>query len=306
MEDNYQSIKDNLDKYYENLAVSTCRDLEVMIKSALDSCGLIYRLFTRKKSKASIAAKMMKKAEEKYIPQNKKMQDLVGIRIVLYFNDDIDVCIEIMRNLFGLEVGREHDRLDTETFKPQRVNYIFKIPEAIICVPELAGDLCYIDNTFEVQIRTIFSEGWHEVEHDIRYKFIEDWEREPHLARELNGLLAVLELCDHDIVAICDKLAYRKYKSGEWESMIRNHFRIRLDSTPLLEELSSTLTSNKEIGKIIYRFEREELIKLFEKTKLPKNYNNVVYLINEHLIKNTEIASITPNIIRSRYKKLFL
>lgn len=283
------------------MAVSTCRDLETLITGALDSCGIIYRLFTRKKTKDSIKLKMKKKAESKYIAQNKKMQDLIGVRIVLYFNDDIDICIELMRNLFGKEVDCEHDRLDTETFKPQRINYIFNIPEDINGVPAAEGRLCYIDNTFEIQIRTIFSEGWHEVEHDIRYKFIEDWKKEPHLARELNSLLAVLEMCDHDIVAICDKLAYRKYKSSEWESMIRNHFRIRIDSTPLDKAIREILDSNKELGKTIFRFEREELVYLFERTKLPKNYNNVVYLINEHLIKAEEITAITPGLIKRRY-----
>lgn len=28
----------------------------------------------------------------------------------------------------------------------------------------------YIDDTFEVQVRTNSFEGWHEIEHDLRYK----------------------------------------------------------------------------------------------------------------------------------------
>ncbi|MBK7959276.1 MAG: hypothetical protein IPK03_14995 [Bacteroidetes bacterium] len=29
-----------------------------------------------------------------------------------------------------------------------------------------------VDSTFEVQLRTILSEGWHEIDHDLRYKSI--------------------------------------------------------------------------------------------------------------------------------------
>lgn len=33
----------------------------------------------------------------------------------------------------------------------------------------------YIDDTFEIQIKTMFFEGWHEIEHDMRYKGEELW-----------------------------------------------------------------------------------------------------------------------------------
>ena len=29
-------------------------------------------------------------------------------------------------------------------------------------------DAALIDNTYEIQLRTVLSEGWHEVEHDLR------------------------------------------------------------------------------------------------------------------------------------------
>lgn len=139
----------------------------------------------------------------------------------------------------------------------------------------------------------------------MRYKFIEDWKSEPKLARELNGLLAVLEVCDHDIMGICDKLAYRKYKNAEWESMIRNHFRIRLDTSNLSKDLCTAISSNKDLAKAIYRFDRDELVRLFELTKLPKNYNNVVFLINEHSIKDAVIMDLTPEVIKRRYLRAF-
>jgi ppGpp synthetase/RelA/SpoT-type nucleotidyltranferase len=33
-----------------------------------------------------------------------------------------------------------------------------------------------VDNTFEIQFRTTLSEGWHEVDHLMRYKCKPDWE----------------------------------------------------------------------------------------------------------------------------------
>ena len=117
------------------------------------------------------------------------MQDIIGVRIVLYFQDDIDICINILKKLFTID-NHEHDCLDTETFKPQRINYVFKMPTDIMQIPNEISEECLIDNTFEVQIRTIFSEGWHEVEHDIRYKYYDEWKSATILSRELNGIVA--------------------------------------------------------------------------------------------------------------------
>ena len=45
-----------------------------------------------------------------------------------------------------------------------------------------------IEPTFKIQIRTVFSEGWHEVEHDLRYKCKDDWEGCELYSHTLNGI----------------------------------------------------------------------------------------------------------------------
>lgn len=119
------------------------------IESELQMCGIMCRVFSRKKSKESILMKMDNKAESKYLPKNEKMQDLIGIRIVLYFRDDIDICINILKALFRV-VGYEYDRYDVATFKPQRINYVFEIPQELDHIATEQQNKCLLDNTFEV------------------------------------------------------------------------------------------------------------------------------------------------------------
>ena len=81
------------------------------------------------------------------------------------------------------------------------------------------GDISFlpIDATFEVQLRTISFEGWHEIEHDMRYKspYGDDFWRED-LSRTLNSVLANLELCDWTTLNVFEKLAdYLKDKGIE-------------------------------------------------------------------------------------------
>lgn len=289
-----------LDRLYTKILDYPEKNLERMICKKLDKCGIMYRSFSRIKEKESVKKKIEKKRKI-YLKNGKKMQDLVGIRIVLYFRDDVDICINILKKLFDID-SFEYDKPDIETFKPQRINYVFKIPKDIMQIPDNISKDCLIDNTFEVQIRTIFSEGWHEVEHDIRYKFWDEWKIVPDLSRELNGILAVLEICDHNIMSICEQLAYKKYKEKDWDSMIRNKFRLRFMHQQLDEDLSQILSKNTKLAKNILRFERAKLIDFFAENTIPRNCSNVVYIINEIQLHNESIANMTPEVIIEKCK----
>lgn len=71
------------------------------------------------------------------------------------------------------------DVRDVDTFKPTRLNLVMRVPEIFKeHISAAINDTNYpdlIDDTYEIQIRTIMSEGWHEVEHDLRYKYKDDW-----------------------------------------------------------------------------------------------------------------------------------
>lgn len=290
---------------YENFLHEACewasaveKELVRQVENDLNRYGLMYRIFSRVKGQESVQKKLDRK-KEKYIQEDEKMQDLIGLRIVLYFHDDIEVCIKLLKNKYIFD-NCEHDQPDPETFKPQRINYVFRIPDGVLEFPEYIGENCRIDSTFEVQIRTIFSEGWHEVEHDIRYKYLDDWKQVNGLSRELNGVMAALEVCDGNILSICDKLAYRKYKEQSWEAMIRNKYRIRFMQQPLDDKIIKVLNNNLDVAKEIFRFDRTKLLNMLFELNIPKTYNNVVYVTNEIQIGNEELNKIIPSILKER------
>ena len=295
------TFEKQLDRLYNTIINIPEKDIERMIYKKLDKCGLMYRTFSRTKEKESVKSKIERKRNT-YLKNSKKMQDIVGVRIVLYFRDDIDICIDILKGLFEVD-NFEYDKPDAETFKPQRINYVFKMPENIMKIPDDISNDCLIDNTFEVQIRTIFSEGWHEVEHDIRYKYFDEWDTSADLSRELNGILAALEVCDHNIMAICEQLAYKKYKEKDWDSMIRNKFRLRFIHQSLDKELDNILSDNLELAKALFRFEREQLVCFFAENSMPRTCSNVVYVINEIQLHNEKISSLVPSAIAEKCKK---
>lgn len=214
------------------------------INRGLDKVGIYYRSFARIKSPDSLVLKLNYK-NEKYIKENRKLQDIVGVRIVLYFEDDVAVCKKIIEEMF--EVHQEDsqiDTLETSEFKPERMNLVCTLPEEYVhSFPNKLWDNYRVAQTFELQIRTIFSEGWHEVEHDIRYKHREEWMEKDYYRfnRELNGIKATLEMCDNSIVHIIEQLTYYCYKNNKIEEMLRYKFRIHFDNEHLSDKLKKVI-----------------------------------------------------------------
>lgn len=277
--------------YSSDLAVD---EISKNVKKVLDKCGLYYRIFARRKSDDSTTKKMATKPycrETGYL-----MQDYIGVRVALYFHDDIIICKEIISKFFNV-VGESITNHDSKTFSPVILNLVCKIPEDMLGLidPEL-WEIYPFDKTFEIQIRTIFSEGWHEIDHDIRYKCKEDWAQHQDLDRNLNGILATLETCDWSIVALINDLAYREYKSNRWPEMLKNKLRIHLLDGSLSTTISLLLDEDNGLAKSIYRFDRQELLVYLAglKTTLPLTANNMVYLINYLFIHNVEIEKTTP------------
>lgn len=222
------------------------------------------------------------------------MQDVFGIRVTLYFLDDEAIAINLVKSIFT-EIPGAHsvDNFDNDRFGPIRNNFVFRIDETYVETSSLF-DQELIDSTFEVQFRTVFSEGWHEVEHDLRYKCKDDWNEEIGLSRQLNGQLAALQTSDWAILKIFDELAYKKYKEKQWNSFFRNILRIRFDDQGFSETIIAILNENPGIAKELLRTERTKLIgPLIDlTTKVPLKMDTVFFILNRTLLRNKTIRNL--------------
>ena len=154
-------------------------------------------------------------------------------------------------------------------------------------------------------MRTIFAEGWHEVEHDLRYKNNNCWEQSTGLSRHLNGILATLETCDWALYKVFNYLCYSNYKQSEWVNMLKNKLRIRMLSDIATEELNDVVENNKDdLIKKLYMFDRNKLLQAFAQTRIPISLDNVIYLTNYLFIFNIHINEITPSVIKEKLDKI--
>lgn len=289
MEELYKQIKRDIPK----ISVSTIKDLEEKIKDYLDKCGLFYKVFSRIKSVNSIIDKLEERKNRG--KKNYKMQDLVGVRIVLYFKTDIQLCEKLIKQHFKvLDVSRDLE--EPEKFRAQRINYVCQLPESVKNNFDEKIWEYPIDSTFEIQIRTIFSEGWHEIEHDFRYKCLDDWNELEDLSRTLNGIFATLENCDWAISSLFSQVSYKHYKNAAWIPMLKNTLRIRIVDSSGMDEIIKYFDENKDVAKMFYRIDREEFLLWLSDVKnpIPLSLKNLVYLVNIHQVKDKYIKDLTP------------
>lgn len=273
------------------------KELIEKIDDVLMPAGLLYRVFGRAKSNESLHKKIER---GNYSENGKKIQDFLGIRVTLYFSDDIEIALNILKlNFDYLPYDSAIDTPDGDVFSAKRFNLIFKIPEDIdIQPPNVCVSL--IENTFEVQIRTVLSEGWHEVEHDLRYKNKSFWSGHDDLSRALNGIYATLETSDWGMIKLFEELSHRHYKDGNPDEMLKTKFRLRLPGS-LSVEVKGLLCDENDLLKKVFRAPRNEVIKALSKVSrtVPLTPDLLIHVINRECISDPNITKLESDVLKS-------
>lgn len=279
-----------------NIPPAVNSQLRKDVEEIINKTGIFARVFSRIKSSDSLNNKFLKK---NYKKGERELQDLFGVRVVLYFKDDINVIRKLIIEKYGVkDISEDLDTIDT--FKPKRLNLVCALPENILNM--INNDVFNsnpIDKTFEIQIRTIFSEGWHEIEHDLRYKRKDEWEKDLVDSRTFNGIYATLETCDWAILQLFEERALKKCADKQIVPLIINKFRLRFEQTNISEKLETIICMTSNFYSILFRFNREKLIEDFYYSDLPVTIDNLIYIVNYRSTDSRvkEIIDYTPTIV---------
>ncbi len=154
-------ILDRIDKYKKLEGI-----VEERLKKAISyNERTLIHVSHRIKTTKSIKEKLRDRHDE--FPDLASLYDLLGFRVICYFQEDIDEIAELIAGSFRVDWDRSKDRrklIDPTPFGYTSLHYICALP----------GDAGYPEALcnlwFEVQIRTILMHSWAEIEHDLGYK----------------------------------------------------------------------------------------------------------------------------------------
>lgn len=157
-----------LDKYnekyslYERGGQNISEALDVFLKEKnISNLTISYRI----KEFESFYEKINRKNYTNPFAQN---EDFCGIRIILYYIDDLPKIESIIESEFEVVTKEiKADNLDINEFGYRSNHFIIKLKKSWLETPNYRG---LSEMKFEIQVRTILMHAWAEIEHELGYK----------------------------------------------------------------------------------------------------------------------------------------
>lgn len=167
---------------------------------------LMHSITRRVKSRESLKEKLSR--PDKIYRRLEDVTDLVGVRIVTYFDDATFEIAAAIERALHVHLGDSRDKrrqLSADQFGYRSLHYVCS----------LAGEQRSKDGVeagvrFEIQIRTILQHAWAEIEHDLGYKSAASVP--VAIRRRFSRLAGLLELADEEFLSIRKEL--RAYEAS--------------------------------------------------------------------------------------------
>jgi len=194
------------------------------LNNALFEQGIYITSFEHRiKAEKSLARKLELKGS-KYASLE-DITDILGIRIITFYTDDVDKVAAIVKNVFNIDWNESIDKRKIHqltSFGYNSLHFICSLPKSVVNNPKMPELNRY---RFEIQMRTALQHVWSTVEHDIGYKG--EVKLPPEYRRQFSRLSGMLELIDDEFSRLRITMTdYRRQIQGLVESG-------KLDEVPL-------------------------------------------------------------------------
>lgn len=203
-----------------------------------------------------------------------QMTDVVGIRVILYFEHQVQPVSDLIKEIFEVDEKNSFDqsrKLGHDRIGYRSNHFVCRLGKKRRHLDEYKD---IYDIKFEIQVRTILQHAWAELAHDRSYKFSDGLPQE--IQREINLYAGLLEISDKAFSRIVKDI----------DKYVQN-----LDEIDFYQEEVNSLT----VTKFIKTFAKENNIQI-RQIKDSKHLGIVVEEIRLFGISRiSELQAITEN-----------
>ncbi|MBU2700733.1 ppGpp synthetase/RelA/SpoT-type nucleotidyltransferase [Sporomusaceae bacterium BoRhaA] len=153
----------------------------------------VHSVVSRVKEESSLKNKLVN--SNKSYAHLQDITDLCGIRIITYFEDEVNQVADFIQKEFAIDVDNSIDK--RKVLAPDRFGYL-----SLHLIVTLSDERLQLKEyqkfagcKVEIQIRSILQHAWAEIEHDLEYKrkALVSYETRRNFSR-LAGLLEIVDL----------------------------------------------------------------------------------------------------------------
>lgn len=203
-----------------------------------------HQVKSRLKDTSSLEKKIVKK-NYKYNSLS-DITDIVGIRVILYFEDEIDQIASVIEREFEVDQENSVDKriIGEDKFGYRSLHYVASYIPSRLKLKEYS---IFKDLKFEIQIRSILQHSWAEIEHDLGYKG--ENEIPASAKRTFYRVAALLEQADIEFVKLKNTIS--EYERNIDQKVKDNPSEVKLDKASLKSFLFNNSVVRNVENKII-------------------------------------------------------
>jgi len=288
----YSDDNDKLIKKYFYLFPKYTRlgeNIKEVLKNKLDKEDISYVYVDSRVKKLNQFTKKLER--KKYKDPFNQTEDLCGVRVICFFQNDVERIGEIIEKEFKVVSTIDKQReIGSTTFGYRSKHFVAKVKKGWCKIPNYEG---LEDLKVEIQVRTILMHAWAEIEHKLAYK--KETHIPPQFRRKFSLLSAKLEEADEQFEALANLIYDNKYKIIEdakkhknfnmdlslnldsFQAFLDYHFPKHIKNISQTRDLLDEIISQKiSISDLASYLDKKELKKIIKKKDSKSSQGNEV------------------------------
>jgi|GEM_PF-242256 len=208
------------------------------MESLIDQKNIKFFSIAKRKTGIKSRESLVKKIDHTVNKYNHlcDITDIAALRIITYFEDDVDKIGIVIRNNFIIDKGNSIDKgevLETNRFGYRSVHHVASLKKNMLKLEEFSR---FKGLKLEIQVRSLLQHAWAEIEHDLGYKTKVSIPKNQR--RQFSRIAGLLEVADNEFISVRKDL--EKYRRSVPRDIENKPQSVEINKDSLAEYLRSS------------------------------------------------------------------